>query len=126
MEAICRLYDYLYSEEGSRLVFCGFEGEDYDLVDGNVVTKEGVNLSDKYTFCNVNSNISALAMWNPETWHNASAFTIPAEYRKLNEERHEDAVQNGTLPKYYDSVLFISNSSKDPSFITPTMICFRL
>lgn len=119
MEAICRLYDYLYSEEGSRLVFCGFEGEDYDLVDGNVVMKEGVNLSDKYTFCNVNSNISALAMWNPETWDMSFPSTIPAEYRKLNEERHEDAVQNGTLPKYYDSVLFISTPLKD-SFVYNT------
>ena len=119
MEAICRLYDYLYSEEGSRLVFCGFEGEDYDLVDGNVVMKEGVNLSDKYTFSNVNSNISALAMWNPETWDMSFPSTIPAEYRKLNEERHEDAVQNGTLPKYYDSVLFISTPLKD-SFVYNT------
>ncbi len=33
MAGICRLFDYLYSEEGSRLVFCGFEGEDYDLVE---------------------------------------------------------------------------------------------
>lgn len=119
MAAICKLYDYLYSEEGSRLVFSGFEGEDYDLVDGTVVMKEGVNLSDKYTFCNVNSNISSLAMWNPESWDISFPSTIPAEYRKLNEERHEDAVQNGTLPKYYDSVLFISTPLKD-SFVYST------
>ena len=40
MAAICRLFDYLYSEEGSRLVFCGFEGEDYDVKDGKVVMRE--------------------------------------------------------------------------------------
>ena len=119
MDAICRLYDYLYSEEGSRLVFCGFEGEDYELDNGQVVMKEGVNLSDKYTFCNVNCNISALAMWNPETWDMSFTSTIPEEYRKLNEERHEDAVKNGTLPKYYDSVLFISTPLKD-SFVYNT------
>lgn len=37
MAAICKLFDYLYSEEGQRLVYCGIEGEDYDIVDGEVV-----------------------------------------------------------------------------------------
>ncbi len=113
MAAICRLFDYLYSEEGSRLVFCGFEGEDYDLVDGKVVMKDGVVLGDKYTYCNVNSNMSSLAMWNPEAWDSSFPSTIPAEYRALNEARHEDAVKNGTLPQYYDSVMFLSTPLKD-------------
>ena len=43
MAAICKLYDFLYSEEGKRLVFCGIEGEDYDPRDGMVVMKEGVD-----------------------------------------------------------------------------------
>ena len=68
-------------------LFCGFEGEDYELDNGQVVMKEGVNLSDKYTFCNVNSNISALAMWNPEKWDMSFPSTIPEEYRKLNTRR---------------------------------------
>lgn len=113
MAGICRLFDYLYSEEGSRLVFCGFEGEDYDLVDGKVVMKDGVVLGDKYTYCNVNSNMSSLAMWNPEAWDSSFPSTIPAEYRALNEARHEDAVKNGTLPQYYDSVMFLSTPLKD-------------
>ena len=46
MAAICKLYDFLYSEEGKRLVFCGIEGEDYDLKDGMVVMKEGVDLAE--------------------------------------------------------------------------------
>lgn len=113
MAAICRLFDYLYSDEGSRLVFCGFEGEDYDVKDGRVVMHEGVVLGDKYTFCNVNSNISSLAMWNPESWDDSFPSTLPAEYRALNDVRHEDAVKNGTLPKYYDSVMFLSTPLKD-------------
>lgn len=113
MAGICRLFDYLYSEEGSRLVFCGFEGEDYDLVDGKVVMKDGVVLGDKYTYCNVNSNMSSLAMWNPEAWDSSFPSTIPTEYRALNEARHEDAVKNGTLPQYYDSVMFLSTPLKD-------------
>ena len=43
MAAICRLFDFLYSEEGQRLVYCGIEGEDYDVVDGEVVMKDGVD-----------------------------------------------------------------------------------
>ena len=53
MAAICRLFDFLYSEEGQRLVYCGIEGEDYDVVDGEVVMKDGVDLMEKYTFKNV-------------------------------------------------------------------------
>lgn len=113
MAAICRLFDYLYSEEGSRLVFCGFEGEDYDVKDGKVVMREGVVLGDKYTFCNTNSNITSLAMWNPESWDSSFPSTISAEYRTLNDVRHEDAVKNGRLPKYYDSVMFLSTPLKD-------------
>lgn len=113
MAAICRLFDYLYSEEGSRLVFCGFESEDYDVKDGKVVMREGVVLGDKYTFCNTNSNITSLAMWNPESWDSSFPSTISAEYRALNDVRHEDAVKNGSLPKYYDSVMFLSTPLKD-------------
>ena len=113
LAGICRLFDYLYSEEGSRLVFCGFEGQDYDLVDGKIVMKDGVVLGDKYTYCNVNSNMSSLAMWNPESWDPTFPSTIPAEYRALNEERHKDAVENGTLPAYYDGVMFLTTPKKD-------------
>ena len=113
MAAICRLFDFLYSEEGQRLVYCGIEGEDYDVVDGEVVMKDGVDLMEKYTFKNVNSNIADLAMWNPEYWDSEYPSTISEEYRALNTARHEDAVQNGTLPAYYDSVLFLSTPLKD-------------
>lgn len=113
MAAICKLFDYLYSEEGQNLVYCGIEGEDYDVVDGKIVMKDGVNLKEKYTFKNVNSNIADLAMWNPESWDNTYPSSISDEYRALNTARHEDAVNNGTLPEYYDSVMFISTPLKD-------------
>ena len=113
MAAICRLFDYLYSEEGRRLVFCGFEGEDYDVVDGNVVMRDGVVLGDKYTFCVNSSDLSHLAMWNPEYWDPTVPSTIPSEYRAMNEARHDDAVANGTLPTYYDGVMFLSTPLKD-------------
>lgn len=113
MDAICRLFDYLYSDEGRRLVFCGIEGEDYDLTDGKVVMREGVDLSAKYSFMNPNSSISSLALWNPADWDMSFPSANPMEYRQLNEARHQDAVQNGTLPPYNDAVMFLSTPLKD-------------
>lgn len=34
MEAIMRMVDYIYSEEGTRLINFGVEGQHYDMVDG--------------------------------------------------------------------------------------------
>lgn len=113
MAAICKLFDYLYSEEGQRLVYCGIEGEDYDIQDGKVVMREGVDLTEKYTFKDINSNMADLAMWNPEFWDSEYPSTISQEYRAMNEERHQDAVKNGTLPTYYDSVMLLSTPLKD-------------
>ena len=90
-----------------------FEGEDYDVVDGNVVMRDGVVLGDKYTFCVNSSDLSHLAMWNPEYWDPTVPSTIPSEYRAMNEARHDDAVANGTLPTYYDGVMFLSTPLKD-------------
>lgn len=112
MAAICRLFDFLYSDEGQRLVYCGIEGEDYDVVNGKVVMKDGVDLKEKYTF-KKNNNVGDLAMWNPEFWDSDYPSTISPEYRELNAVRHEDAVKNGTLPTYYDGVLFLSTPLKD-------------
>ena len=113
MAAICKLYDFLYSEEGKRLVFCGIEGEDYDLKDGMVVTKEGVDLAEKYPFMNPNSSVNSIAMWDPSDWDMTFPSTRPQEYRELNEARHQDAVQNGYLPEYYDAIMFLSTPLKD-------------
>ena len=37
----------------------------------------------------------------------------PQEYRDLDVQRHQDAVENGTLPKYYDEVKYLSTPKKD-------------
>ena len=113
MDAICKLYDFMYSDEGKRLIRCGFEGEDYDMVDGKPVIREGVDLGAKYPFCNNNSNLKDLAMWNPECWDMDSPSMLSPEFRAMNEERHQDAVKNGTLPEYYDSVMLLSTPKKD-------------
>lgn len=120
MDAICRLFDYLYSEEGRRLVSAGIEGEDYELVDGKVELKEGVNLAEKYPFKNPNSSISSLAIWDASSWDMSAPCPTPEKYRQLNVERHEDAVNNGYLPKYYDDVLFLSTPKKDEFVYNPS------
>lgn len=109
MDAICRLYDFLVSDEGQRLVFCGFEGEDYDMVDGKPVMREGVNLAEKYPF----SKISNLAMHNPKKWDESFPSDVPAEYYEEVRKRHEDAVQNGKLPELCDAALMLSTPLKD-------------
>ena len=113
MAAICRLYDFLSSEEGKYLSFCGFEGEDYDIKDGKVVLKEGISLKDKYPYI---KGASYICMWDPSSWDMSFPSVTPDEYRQWNVERHKQAVEEGSLPKYYDNVLFLSTPLKD-SFV---------
>jgi len=113
MAAICRLYDFLSSEEGKYLSFCGFEGEDYDIKDGKVVLKEGISLKDKYPYI---KGASYICMWDPSSWDMSFPSDTPDEYRQWNVERHKQAVEEGSLPKYYDNVLFLSTPLKD-SFV---------
>ncbi len=110
MDRILGLYNFLYSDEGKRLVFCGIEGEDYDVADGKVAMRKGINLNDKYPFTR---GLSFLGMWNPANWDPTFPSDIPNEYRALSVARHQDAVDNGNLPKYSDAVLFLSTPLKD-------------
>lgn len=112
MKAICKLYDFLCSEDGKRLMFCGIEGEDYEVKDGKVVVKDGVDFNNKYKFIGT-ASANSLAMWRPSSWDINYPSSIPMEYRQLSEDRHMDAVNNGTLTKYYDSVLFLSTPLKN-------------
>lgn len=116
MERILGLYDYLYSEDGRRLVFCGIEGEDYDLKDDKVIMREGINLNDKYPSTR---GICNLATWNPSSWDMTFPSDIPTEYRELNVSRHQDAADNGTLQEYSDAVLFLSTPLKDKFVMNP-------
>lgn len=114
MDAICRLYDFLVSEEGRRLIAYGIEGEDYDMVDGRPVLREGVVLSEKYSV--YNGSLSSLATWSADSWDMGVPSSKPEGFRQLSEDRHQDAVQNGKLPKYYDAISFMSTPLKD-SFV---------
>lgn len=101
-------------------MFCGIEGEDYDMVDGRPVMREGVNLGEKYAFKNPNSSISSLAIWDPASWDMDSPSAAPKEYRDLDVQRHQDAVENGYLPTYYDEVRYLSTPKKDAFVYEPS------
>lgn len=109
MEAILRLYDFLISDEGKTLMFCGIEGEDFEMIDGKPVVKEGVVLKDKYPFALMNN----LAVHNPTNWDDNFPTSIPEEYREENRKRHKDAVENGVLPEIADAAMLISTPLKD-------------
>ena len=115
MDAICRLFDFLVSDEGKRLVFCGFEGEDYDMVDGKAVLREGVDLAQKYPF----HLISNLAVHNPSKWDSNFPSDIPAAYYEAVEARHQDAVENGKLPEICDAAMMLSTPLKDKFAFDP-------
>ncbi len=110
MDAILRLYDFLVSDEGRLLMYAGIEGEDYTVGEnGKIEIKEGELLEDKYPFALMNR----LAVSNPANWDMKFPTAIPQEYRDQNEKRHQDAVQNGVLPKITDASMFISTPLKD-------------
>lgn len=42
MEAIMKMVDYIFSEEGARLINFGVEGQHYDMVDGKPIIKQEI------------------------------------------------------------------------------------
>ena len=115
MEAILRLFDFLISDEGKTLMFCGIEGEDFEMIDGLPVIKDGIVLQEKYPFALMNN----LAVHNPTSWDDKFPTSIPEEYRVENRKRHQDAVDNGTLPKIADAAMLISTPLKDKFYYNP-------
>lgn len=117
LAAICKLFDYLYSEDGKRLMFCGLEGEDYKVEGDKIVMLDNSNLGEKYQVFKEGSNVAALAMWN---WYDdKKPTTTPQEYRDLSKARHEEALEKGTIPKYYDSVMLLSTPLKEKFIFEP-------
>lgn len=115
MDAILRLYDYLLSDEGKLLVFCGFEGEDYEMVDGVPMMEENVVLADKYPF----AMISNLAMHNPRYWDYKFASYIPSGYLDENDKRVNDAIDNGYLLNISDASMLLSTPLKNKFYFNP-------
>lgn len=115
MEAILRLFDFLISDEGKTLMFCGIEGEDFEMKEGLPVIKEGVVLREKYPF----ALMSNLAVHNPTYWDDRFPTSIPDEYHEENRKRHRDAIENGVLPEICDAAMLISTPLKDKFYYNP-------
>ena len=122
MDAILRLFDFLISDEGKTLMFCGIEGEDFEMVDGRPVMKDGIVLSEKYPFALMNN----LAVHNPTNWDEKFPTSIPEEYHAENRKRHKDAVENGVLPEICDSAMLISTPLKDKFYYNPHEDFYRI
>lgn len=111
MDAVLRMFDYLVSDEGRLLMWCGLEGEDYTVGgDGKVeiTLDEGQTLKDKYAFV----GMSNLGVHNPAFWDMEFPSAILQEYRDENLARMEDAKANGVLPEIADEIMFISTPLK--------------
>lgn len=115
MDAILRLFDFLVSDEGRLLMYCGIEGEDYTVENGEVKLKDDSLLEDKYPF----AMMSGLAVADPAKWDLDFPSAVPKEWREENIKRHEDAVENGVLPNIVDRVMFLSTPKKDEFFFDP-------
>lgn len=78
LEKILELYDYLLSDEGALLANYGPEGELYDLVDGEVVLHDDVNVSETYPSTGA---FAFLVQW----FYDGEVSSSVAEYEAINE-----------------------------------------
>ena len=112
---ILEIYDFLASEEGNRLLNYGFEGEDYDIVDGKVVLRNPEELSEKYA---VPKYLSTLLQWGRGVWDVNLPVTVPEPYRAMNIEKYNEAKTEGVMPEFDMRYTYLSTPLKD-RFIIP-------
>lgn len=113
MDRILQIFDYLISDEGSRLASFGIEGEDYQVVDGKVerITQ---NIGEKYPSVNA---LSSMVHW-PKIDETLPART-PKGYRELSIGKYEEAKAYGTLPEFDMRYTYLSTPLKSQFVIKP-------
>ena len=101
LDRICALYDFLLSEEGMMLLYCGFEGQDWERVDGAIKllntdpeTGEGVLAGSKYTFAA--GGMTYLASWYAD--FDYSKPTYPANLLEYCAEVREHRIRDWDFP----------------------------
>lgn len=114
---ILEMYDFLVSEEGSRLLNYGFEGEDYDVVDGNVVLRNPEELDEKY---NVTKHLNTLVQWGRGVWDQSVPVVTPEAYRTMNVEKYNEAKTEGVMPEFDMRYTYLSTPLKDRFIIKPS------
>ncbi|MGL4737077.1 MAG: extracellular solute-binding protein [Cellulosilyticaceae bacterium] len=116
MAKILEIYNYFVSEEGQKLINYGFEGEDYDVVDGKMVMKDLVAFDSKYTFT---KGLNNLVQWNPAVWNEAYPTSTPEGYREMSMAKYKEAKEEGTMPEFDMRYTYLSTPLKDQFVIKP-------
>lgn len=117
MNKILEIFDFFASEEGNLLTNYGFEGEDYDIVDGKVVLKDAAGFDAKYS---APQSFSGLLHWGESAWNKQLPSTIPDGYRDLNVNKYNEAKEQGTLPEFDMRYTYLSTPLKDKFIIKPS------
>nr|WP_307990338.1 extracellular solute-binding protein [uncultured Niameybacter sp.] len=116
LNKILEIYDFLASEEGKKLINYGFEGEDYDVVDGKVVLKDAATFESKYE---APKYLNTLLQWGTGVWDKQLPSATPDEYRELNQNKYKEAKEEGTLPEFDMRYTYLSTPLKDKFIIKP-------
>ena len=113
---ILDIYDYIASEEGMNLINYGFEGEDYDIVDGDIILKDPEGLENKYNFT---KSLNTLLQWGRAEWNDHLPTPIPDAYVDMNIQRYNEAKTEGLLPEFDMRYTYLSTPLKDKFIIKP-------
>lgn len=116
LDRILQIYNYFVSEEGRRLVNFGFEGEDYEVVDGKLVMKDIKTFADKYDF---RKSLNTLVQWGPDVWDENLPSVSPKGYREQDFARYEQAKSEGILPEFDMRYTYLSTPLKNKFVIKP-------
>lgn len=116
MAKILEMYNFFVSEEGQKMIYFGFEGEDYDVVDGKMVMKDVTAFNEKYTFT---KGLNSLVQWNPAVWNEEYPSNTPEGYRELSMAKYKETKEQGTLPEFDMRYTYLSTPLKDQFVIKP-------
>lgn len=116
MNKILEIYDFFASDEGNTLLNYGFEGEDYDVVEGNIVLKDAETLANKYE---APKHLNTLLQWGKAIWDQKLPSAMPDGYRQLNVDKYNEAKAEGTLSEFDMRYTYLSTPLKDKFIIKP-------
>lgn len=111
MAGILRFFDYLHSEEGNALAKLGFEGEDWEVVDGKkVITVTPEERKEKYKCYG-----TSFASWGAQIYDKNWPTNFPEEVKEMHFARLEES-ESAYIPAYSEQATF---------YITPLRTTFQ-
>lgn len=104
MAGILRFFDYLHSEEGNALCKLGFEGEDWEEVDG----KKVITITDEERKAKYNCRGASFANWGPQIYDETWPSNYPEEVKAMHFERLAET-EDAYIPAYSEqATLYIT------------------